>query len=174
MGGFAVFDIDGVLADVRHRLHHIDRRPKRWGTFFKLAVLDDVLEEGRALVAQSVRAGLVVVYSTGRPESYRRDTQEWLSRHGLPHGSLFMRRDHDRRPARVTKVEVARRLHEEQTVEYLVDDDPRVVDALRTAGFEVIHATWMDTAPPLREDPATAGSDDPATALHRAQEEGRV
>lgn len=30
----AVFDIDGVLADVRHRLPHVQGRPKDWDAFF--------------------------------------------------------------------------------------------------------------------------------------------
>jgi len=29
--------IDGVLADVHHRLHHIARRPKDWPAFFAAA-----------------------------------------------------------------------------------------------------------------------------------------
>jgi hypothetical protein len=33
----AVFDLDGVLADVRHRLHFLDRRPKDWDGFFAAA-----------------------------------------------------------------------------------------------------------------------------------------
>ena len=33
----AVFDIDGVLADVRHRLHFLQCRPQRWERFFSSA-----------------------------------------------------------------------------------------------------------------------------------------
>ncbi len=36
----AVFDIDGVLADVRHRLHHVAARPKDWDAFFGAAPQD--------------------------------------------------------------------------------------------------------------------------------------
>jgi len=42
----AVFDVDGVLADVRHRLHHLEARPQRWERFFRAADRDPVLEEG--------------------------------------------------------------------------------------------------------------------------------
>ena len=44
----AVFDIDGVLADVRHRLHHLQSRPQRWNAFFLAADADPLLEEGAA------------------------------------------------------------------------------------------------------------------------------
>ena len=39
----AVLDIDGVLADVRHRLHHLERQPTSWSGFFAAAVSDPLL-----------------------------------------------------------------------------------------------------------------------------------
>ena len=37
------------------------------------------------------------------------------------------------------------------TVVVLVDDDPRVLDAARRAGFDVLPATWMGEHSALRE-----------------------
>ena len=34
----AVFDIDGVLADVRHRLRHVEGPRKQWDAFFAVVV----------------------------------------------------------------------------------------------------------------------------------------
>ncbi len=48
----AVVDLDGVLADVRHRLHHLDRRPKDWDSFFAAAPSDPPLAEGFAVVRE--------------------------------------------------------------------------------------------------------------------------
>ena len=141
---FGVLDIDGVLADVRHRVHHVARRPKDWSAFFAAAPADPVLPEGVAVAEQLVDEGLSVVYLTGRPERCRRDTETWLARHGLPDGPLHMRRDRDRRPARMTKLEVLRRLSSAGEVAVVVDDDSAVVDLLRRNGFSVLHATWMD------------------------------
>ncbi len=155
---YAVFDIDGVLADVRHRLHALSSRPKQWDVFFGLAPLDDVLTEGLELVRSADAGGLRVVYSTGRPERCRADTLAWLERHDFPAAPLRMRPNRDRRPARVAKLEVARQLHAESAVDYLVDDDPAVVRTLRSAGFTVIHATWMSSA------------DSPAGQLDEAQQ----
>ena len=36
----AIFDIDGVVADVRHRLHHLESRPKGWDEFFGYGRID--------------------------------------------------------------------------------------------------------------------------------------
>jgi hypothetical protein len=48
-------------------------------------------------------------------------------------------------------VEALRRLAETSTVVVLVDDDPRVLDEARLAGFDVLPATWMGEHSALRE-----------------------
>jgi hypothetical protein len=157
---YAAVDLDGVVADVRHRLHHLDSRPKDWDGFFGAAPQDELLDEGAA-VAHRLAEDHELVWLTGRPERCRRDTLDWLARMGLPGGRLLMRRAGDRRPARIVKVEILRRLSRERPVEVLVDDDDQVVDAAREAGFAVMHAQWM--------------SEGDAEALHAAQEtDGRT
>ncbi len=143
MARFAIFDIDGVLADVRHRLSAIRTTPKDWEQFFALAPDDPLLAQGRDLIDEQLSLGRHVVYSTGRPERCRAATSAWLTAQGLPAAQLFMRPDRDRRPGRLTKLAVARRLRDRAGVDLIVDDDPVVVDALRADGFEVLHATWM-------------------------------
>jgi HAD superfamily, subfamily IIIB (Acid phosphatase) len=142
----AVFDIDGVLADVRHRLHHVAARPKDWAAFFAAAPEDPALADGVAAVAAAHRAGHAIVYLTGRPERHRADTVTWLAEQGLPTGELHMRDEGDRRPARFTKVATLRRLARRYRIEAVVDDDAAVVAAVRAAGFPVLHAEWMGTA----------------------------
>jgi hypothetical protein len=138
----AVVDLDGVLADVRHRLHHLERTPKDWPAFFAAAVEDPVLEVGRDAVRR-LAAVHEVVYLSGRPEGCRADSQRWLSAQGLPPGELHLRPSGDFRPARIFKVEALRRLSERAPVAVLVDDDPAVCEAARLAGFDVLPATWM-------------------------------
>ena len=144
----AVFDIDGVLADVRHRLHHVERRPKDWDAFFAAAVDDPPLAEGVAL-AQASAEDCEVVYVTGRPERCRADTLAWFARHGLPPGRLSMRAERDHRPARLAKPQLLRRLAAGRVVAVVVDDDPQVCAAYEAAGYRVLRATWMTGAPAL-------------------------
>ncbi len=139
----AVFDVDGVLADVRHRLHHVERSPKDWPAFFAAMDDDAPLEVGIALALDQSGAGHKIVYLTGRNESYRALTVAWLSRHGLPEGRLVMRRDSDRRPARLFKPDALRRIGSASRVVAVVDDDEAVVAVLRRDGWPVLHATWM-------------------------------
>lgn len=162
----AVVDIDGVLADVRHRLHHITGgltgRPKNWGAFFAAAPQDPPLPEGLEVVRRLAEV-CQIVYLSGRPEQCRADTLAWFEAHDLPAGELRLRDSRDHRPAAVMKVEALREIAAVAAVIVHVDDDPQVLAASRAAGFDVLPATWMSQEP------------DEATALQQAQEgEGRT
>ncbi len=152
----AVFDIDGVLADVRHRLRFVERRPKDWDAFFDAARDDPPLAKGVALAQESAK-DCEVVYVTGRPERCRADTLEWFARHGLPEGQLSMRRGRDFRPARVAKLELLRRLAGDRTVAVVVDDDEQVCDAYEAAGYRVLRARWMTGSPALEQAQESEG-----------------
>ena len=145
----AVVDVDGVLADVRHRLPHVTGGARDWPAFFAGAAEDGLLPEGAETVARLAEV-YDIVYLSGRPEWLRPVTQQWFRAHQLPAGVLLLRPDGDHRPARVLKVEQLARLAESRTVVVLVDDDPRVLDAAREAGFDVLPATWMGVHPALR------------------------
>lgn len=161
----AVFDIDGVLADVRHRLHHIETPRRDWDAFFGEVSADAVLEQGRAEALAAMSSGLAIIYLTGRPERCRQDTVQWLVDHDLPVGDVLMRQDSDRRPARIIKVEALRRLSRTCEVAYLLDDDPEVTGAAASAGFSVRVADWLPRVDgsaevggdPLREAQETLG-----------------
>ena len=157
----AVLDIDGVIADVRHRIHHIQARPRDWDAFFAEVSADPVLADGRAEALAVAASGLAIVYLTGRPERCRLDTVRWLSDHALPEGDLVMRRDTDRRPAKVFKVQALRELSRTREVAYLLDDDADVIAAAASAGYVVRLADWLprDEADvdPLREAQETLG-----------------
>lgn len=158
----AVVDIDGVLADVRHRLHFLDERPKDWDGFFAAAVDDPPLEEGVS-TARRLAEAFTMVYLSGRPERCRQDTLAWFEKHDVPEGDLLLRPMGDRRPARLVKVEALDRLSRDVPVAVLVDDDEQVCTAARAAGYDVLPATWMEEEPGQHE------------ALRRAQEdEGRT
>jgi len=138
----AVLDIDGVLADVRHRLSYVEQRPKDWDAFFAAAVNDSLLPEGLE-VALDLADRFTIVYLTGRPERCRADTKAWLDKYRFPAGQLIMRRDNDRRPARSTKLDELQKLGGPTRVAILVDDDQRVIGAAEAKGYLVRHATWM-------------------------------
>ena len=157
----AIVDLDGVLADVRHRLHFVERRPKDWDGFFDAARDDPVHREGLAVV-ERLAEDHEIVFLTGRPERCREDTVDWLAELGFGGHRLVMRPGGQRKPAAVLKVDLLRDLARDRRVGVVVDDDALVVDAMTRAGYPVFHATWERRA---AEDEA---------ALREAQEvEGR-
>lgn len=137
----AIVDIDGVVADVRHRLRHVQRRPKDWEAFFEEATLDPPHDEGVTLVRR-LADDHEIVYLTGRPERLRDDTEEWLGRHGIGGHLLVMRPSNDRRPAAQVKVELLEVLSRGRRVGVVVDDDPVVIAAMDSAGHPTRHADW--------------------------------
>jgi hypothetical protein len=144
----AVIDVDGVVADVRHRLRFLRQRPGDWDAFFDAASADPPSAEGVRLVLE-LAVDHDVVWLTGRPERSRTTTAHWLARHGLPAGVLRMRPDDDRRNARVFKRAELRRLGATRQVAVVVDDDPAVVALLRADGWPVVRADWIPYEPTL-------------------------
>jgi phosphoglycolate phosphatase-like HAD superfamily hydrolase len=138
----AVFDIDGVVADVRHRLHHLDRHPRDWASFFGEADADVPLKTGTDLVHAAMESGHEVAWLTGRPAWLRSVTRQWLKDLHLPTAELLMRPHSDFRPARTFKVEALKRLAARDIVLF-VDDDPDVIDSATAAGFPAHLATWV-------------------------------
>jgi phosphoglycolate phosphatase-like HAD superfamily hydrolase len=154
----AIFDLDGTLADVAHRVHWLEGHHRDYGAFFADAVDDPPLATGVALLLESAKE-CEVAYVTGRPEWCREDTVWWLQEHGLPLGPLAMRQWGDHRPARIAKVELLEELATDRVVAVVVDDDDQVCDAYERRGWPVLRATWADSS----------------RALERAQEdEGRT
>jgi hypothetical protein len=142
--------VDGVVADVRHRLRHLGKRPKDWVAFFAAAGRDPALRPGVDLVHEHA-GDHEIVWLTGRPERLRPVTERWFEEHDLPAGRLLMRPDHDRRPAKDYKASRVRRLAAEGTVAVIVDDDPDVVRRLRRDGFPVRLADWVPHEKSLRQ-----------------------
>lgn len=144
----AVFDIDGVLADVSHRLHYLDVH--RWERFFAAADADPLLDEGADRL-RAAQDSYDVVYLTGRPERNRRLTVDWLAGNDLPTSPLYMRADDDLRPARYVKREVLRELSRTREIVSIIDDDPAVVATLEADGWPVELATWLPHSSTLQD-----------------------
>lgn len=145
-----VVDIDGVVADVSHRLHLLDGRPRRWEEFFAAAAQDPPLPEGVALVTE-LPAGNALCWLTGRPERNRVITEQWLALHGMPEQPLLMRADSDRRPAREAKREHLRDLRRTHRIALVVDDDPAVITMLAEDGLPHMLADWLPYSPRLHQ-----------------------
>jgi phosphoglycolate phosphatase-like HAD superfamily hydrolase len=130
-----IFDIDGTLADCTHRLPHIQKTPKDWRAFFAACSGDAPIPHIIALAQDLDEAGVEIVYVSGRSDECRMATLEWMSLHGVPEGTLFMRKEGDHRDDDIVKAEILAKLRE-QGLEPLMafDDRNRVVAQWRKNG----------------------------------------
>lgn len=164
-----IFDIDGTLADVTHRRHHVAQKPKRWDLFFadmdKDPPVKDVVEFCKFMLACGKIAGFInVIFCSGRGEEYRSETEAWLTKCVAPFidsGSvtkyphqpvldLRMRPAKDSRSDVIIKREMLAQLRAEgHDIWFVVDDRQRVVDMWREEGITVFQCAPgdFDTAP---------------------------
>jgi hypothetical protein len=123
-------DIDGTLANVDHRLHFVNTKPKNWPAFFA-AAKHDVLNHPVAEVIHALAAKYPILLVSGRPEHLRDLTLQWLADHGVPYEQLYMRPDNDYRPDDIIKEEILNKiLAEKEYKPMFVFDDRLSVCAL--------------------------------------------
>lgn len=127
-------DVDGTLADVRHRLRHIQGGGrKNWKAFFATMDRDTPIQETIDWVRDLAREHTIVIL-TGRPEDYRAVTERWLRRHEVPFERLVMRPRGDHRPDYVVKAEVLREFPRER-IQLVIDDREPVCAMWRRQGI---------------------------------------
>ena len=126
----AIFDIDGTVADVDHRLHYIKSGKKDWDGFFG-AMDDDTVREGVVQLMTLTYKDCAKVMVTGRPSNYRCQTEEWLKRNNISYEKLLMRRAGDYRPDWVVKEEILMNHFNIDEIEVAVDDRPAILQVWR-------------------------------------------
>ncbi|MCC6156382.1 MAG: polynucleotide kinase [Candidatus Hydrogenedentes bacterium] len=130
-----LFDIDGTLADVSHRLHHIAKKPKDWDAFFAASADDKAIAHIRDL-ARDLSKVATVVFVSGRSDQVRAETEDWLEREVGLRGPLYMRKARDRRPDYIVKAELLERLLADGYRPVMAfDDRDQVVKMWRARGI---------------------------------------
>jgi len=92
-----IVDIDGTLADVAHRLHHLEEKPQAWDSFHKELIHDKVNPWCVELIWALHEKDFSIVLLTGRDDQYRELTLNWLSENKIPYDKLYMRKMDDYR-----------------------------------------------------------------------------
>jgi len=109
---------------------------------------DDVAAVVRGLVTLSQRVPgneLRVIILSGRFETHREVTEDWLEHHDVPYDALLMRADGDRRPDDVVKQEIYERvIAPHHTVWLVLDDRNRVVAMWRRLGLRCLQVREGD------------------------------
>lgn len=98
-----IFDLDGTLADCRHRRGLVENGNKLWDQFFEACIYDAPIWPVIHTLYALRDAGAEVWIFSGRSDQVRRKTELWLSNYALPYNNLRMRRAGDRTPDNVLK-----------------------------------------------------------------------
>jgi len=138
-----VFDIDGTLANIEHRLDYVRSKPKNWKAF-DAGIPNDKVNEPVAEVLVCLKtafAGNIILFASGRSERSRQATEQWLETNGLlkySHG-LYMRKADDYRADDIVKDEIIDEIVADygKLPDMWFDDRPRVVRAVRKRGIFV-------------------------------------
>ena len=101
-----LFDLDGTLANVEDRVHHLYKEEKDWKAFFE--ALDGDTPIGPVISFYKklwYHTDYTIYILTGRPERYREKTIAWFKAHDIPIEKLLMRPSGDSRHDFIIKEE---------------------------------------------------------------------
>lgn len=132
-----IVDIDGTLAEKGERSPYDYSRVKEDGLYQDIAFLIDRLTDNTSYYT------LIV---SGRDDTCRNETMEWLVRHGIYYDELLMREtevDIDEFGGKLPDFEVKYRLFDEHIrdtwcVDFVIDDRRQVIDMWRGIGLRVL------------------------------------
>lgn len=142
-----IVDIDGTIADCRHRRHFIhdperkqfvhDTKKKDWPAFFEAMKDDAVIEPVVILVKKLMECEHIEIrLVTGRPSNYRSLTEKWLQDNDIYYHELYMRNEGDFRQDYIVKEEILNGFKLRSWIPDLaIDDKQEVVDMWRRNGI---------------------------------------
>jgi len=143
--GFVLCDLDGTLANIKHRLHFVKKQEgekKDWKGFFDNIKDDLPRNEVIDILMKYEEDGYDCFIVSARPDNYREATECWLEKtfKGYkPYKALLMRRAGDRRDDTETKSEMYEKFFKQNgDVHAIIDDRKKVIDMWRVKGLNVI------------------------------------
>lgn len=143
-----IFDLDGTICDVEHRRHFVNKpkgEKKDWVGFFK-GMTEDKPNGPVVQLARSLSAHYSIVFCSGRPDNYRKETLNWLEQYNLlhlpdpyivnVHAPLYMRLRNDSRQDDIVKeILLDFEILTRYKPAFMVDDRDQVVAMWRKRGY---------------------------------------
>ena len=78
-----IFDLDGTIALIEHRRHLVEGKSKKWDDFFEACVDDTPNQAVVNTLKRLHSAGAEIWIFSGRSESVRGKTEDWLYNHDI-------------------------------------------------------------------------------------------
>ena len=135
-----IFDIDGTIANIEHRLGYVRTKPKNWRAFDAGIPNDTVNTPVAEMFHTLANAGHTIILASGRNERSRAATEEWLRANNLSsYQRLYMRKADDYRGDDIIKREILDEIIRDfgKKPDMVFDDRKRVVEMWRREGIWV-------------------------------------
>lgn len=136
-----VVDIDGTIAKVGDRLKYLQQEKKDWDAFYEHCDEDEPIDEMCQLVADLFVLGRDIVFCTGRRESVREKTRNWLTQNVIStyDDELLMRKDGDWRHDTEVKPELLQKAGiTPDKVYFILEDRDSMVAKWRELGYRCL------------------------------------
>lgn len=139
-----IFDIDGTIADLQHRMHMFKGRGKTdWEVFVGECHNDVPIKWSIRLLTTLHNSGFNIALVTSRSDIHREKTVNWLEKYNVPYQNLYMRCRGDLRHTTEVKREIFETFFDADSVEFAIDDDLNVVALYRELGIPCLHTEYL-------------------------------
>lgn len=136
-----VFDLDGTLCNLNHRLKYILSFPKQSEKFHTSCVDDTLVPRVFEMYELFRNNGYSMVILTCRPKKYEALTIEWLSRHNVKYDLLISSDKQELTDDKAKKFYKDNVIEPKYEIAFAVDDRKCVIDMWREEGI-----TCLDVA----------------------------
>jgi hypothetical protein len=136
-----IVDLDGTVADIQHRVHHIEKPNgrKNYRKFFEECNLDTPIPEIIQLV-EMLAPYHNIIFCTGRSKECELATVEWITNHIKISGfQLLMKEENDRRCDTIAKPELLEKAGiKHENIALILEDRNKVVNKWNELGLPCI------------------------------------
>lgn len=132
-----IFDLDGTLADIKHRRPLVEGEKKNWPAFFAACVDDSPMKGVVQTFHMLYDAGAELWIWSGRSDEVHDETVDWLNRNDIPFRELRMRKAGDHQPDEKLKASWLAELSNEDRFRLVAifEDRDRMVKLWRDNGI---------------------------------------
>jgi hypothetical protein len=132
-----IFDIDGTIADGRHRQQYVRTKPKNWKAYNAAMHGDSPIQPVIYTLGLIHSTGHAVILSSGRQDKDRGVTEAWMKKHNVPFTELYMRKTNDFRDDTIVKKEMLQEIQQKYDIIAVFDDRVKVINMWREQGLYV-------------------------------------